>query len=198
MKINWFKKKEQKVEQKNNSIEIKSVFEDETKKKFKLLKFHNKKILNSLNEKKITWLYLYLDAFNLKYIIENGIKICKNIVLKNDQKYVVWSFSQLQDQTNFILENDENVFWNWFYEQNLNENYIMTIAINKNNLFNYCKKNWKFNQNILTIFESIPNNIISWILIHDKEKFNQGNLLIKKNNLNIKIFYGSEGQIINE
>ena len=183
---------------KNNDSKIQSSFEKKVTKKFRLFKIYNRKITNNLDLQNINWFYLYSDVFNLNFILKNGIKICKDIILKDNQKYIVWSFSQLQDQINLVLENDKKIFWDWFYEQKINDHYIMTVAINKNELFNFCKKKWNFNKNILTIFESIPVELISWILVHNKKKFNEGNLIIKNNNLKIKMFYGSEGQIIND
>ena len=194
MKFSIFKSKKDK----NNDSKIQSSFEKKVTKKFRLFKIYNRKITNNLDLQNINWFYLYSDVFNLNFILKNGIKICKDIILKDNQKYIVWSFSQLQDQINLVLENDKKIFWDWFYEQKINDHYIMTVAINKNELFNFCKKKWNFNKNILTIFESIPVELISWILVHNKKKFNEGNLIIKNNNLKIKMFYGSEGQIIND
>ncbi len=167
--------------------------------KFNLKKIRTFKLINKyeLNIKH-KYLLFYTDVRNLLYILSFGINPIGNIKLKQNENYIVWSYSQLHDQIQLeLINSSHNNFWIWASNQEIELANIAVIAINFNLLFNNCKRNWKFNNitSIISVFENIDPRIFEWVLVKNKQWKEIVEKNIKNKKYNIKVFYSLDGNI---
>ncbi len=166
--------------------------------KFNLKKWKTKKMILKYKLNETDGFLFYTDVDNLPYILNNGINPVNKIKLENNERYTVWSYSQLTDQVNIEdSSKSHDNFWIWLSEQNINASKVAVININLNLLFNQSKKNWKYNSynNIISIFENINIKTFEWIMVRNKQAKISTEKIINDKSLKIKIFYGLDGNV---
>ncbi len=164
------------------------------KTKLKILSWNNRKILKKLQHKKIDSLLFYTNSENLLFILEKGIQLLKNIELQKGSKYIVWSFSQHKTQTHLEFEiSSRREFWNWALAQNINPNNVGVISINLIELFNTSKSKWIYDEskNNLIISENISSFAFMWIMVQQKNIYNDLLIYQKIHLPNLSIFYSN-------
>lgn len=181
----------------NFFIKINKLFS--IKKNFIFKRRKTVKIIKELINQKIKVLLFYTDINNILRHLEFGLQPIKYIKLDSSQEYIVWTYLENQDYLEFELDNStRHYFWNWIIEQKVNPNQIAVIALDIQILFEKTKNNWIFNNSTrrIQIYENINPQCFKWILIRNNEYIKRICNYIKNNNLNIQIFHGEKGNII--
>jgi hypothetical protein len=74
---------------------------------------------------------------------------------------------------------------------------VAVSAVDPAKLAKICKKDWAFDHvaNVVYVYETIPPEAISWIMIKDRKNLQRIKTIVEGNGINIKVFYGENGNI---
>ncbi|ALD66082.1 hypothetical protein [Spiroplasma cantharicola] len=161
-------------------------------------KEEQKKVLNIVKNKKINNLYFYTDVNNILLILERGIRLLKDQKLKKDEEYIVWTY--LENENSIGLEFDSSTrahFWKWASESKVDIEKISVIGVDPHKLAKLTKNDWALDEvkNIVYIYETIPLEVIDFILIKDKANLKRIQTYVEANDIDIDVFFGETGNI---
>ncbi|WP_338969922.1 hypothetical protein [Spiroplasma endosymbiont of Labia minor] len=163
-------------------------------------KFANqKKIMLNVKQKNIKNFLFYTDVNNIIHILEYGIKNINSQKLQKDEIYTVWTYLEHDNSIGVELDTSTRAhFWKWASDNDVDVNQIAVIGINPYKLVDDSTKDWAKDEttNIIYIYDNIPINAIDWIMIKDKHHLKQIRTLIDSNNINVDVYFGSEGNLL--
>jgi hypothetical protein len=135
---------------------------------------------------------------NCLLILEQGIRTLNERKLKKGEEYTVWTY--LENSNSIGLEFDSSTranFWKWATNAKIDVAKVAVIAVDPAKLAKICKKDWAFDHvaNVVYVYETIPPEAISWIMIKDRKNLQRIKTIVEGNGINIKVFYGENGNI---
>lgn len=159
-------------------------------------KSEKKKTLSLINHWQINSLLFYTDVHNLENILKFGIRPVRDLELKSEETYYVWSFDQ--DEETVSLEFDlssRGNFWKWTNDLELEPKNIATIGINPKRLSELTQKDWLLDwaKNSVIISEDIYVETIDWILVQNIYVYKKIRNYVYKHNIDLDIYYGNDG-----
>ncbi|WP_342223718.1 acetyltransferase [Spiroplasma endosymbiont of Asaphidion curtum] len=157
-----------------------------------------KRIIKQLFLQKVDHFYFYSSIANIFYILEQGIKPVKFKKLKENEKYIVWTYLEKDGHIELELStSSRHQFWSWCLENEIDLTTVAIFYIDLVKLYENTKKDWEFNNNLqrVIINELISVNAIRAILIKDMEIYKRLQQYVSHQQIDIKIFYGDKGII---
>ncbi|WP_339024542.1 acetyltransferase [Spiroplasma endosymbiont of Agriotes lineatus] len=157
-----------------------------------------KRIIKQLLLQNVDHFYFYSSIANIFYILEQGIKPAKFKKLKENEKYIVWTYLEKDDHLELELStSSRHQFWSWCLENEIDLTTVAIFYIDLVKLYENTKKDWEFNNNLqkVIINELISVNAIRAILIKDMEVYKRLQQYVSHQQIDIKIFYGDKGII---
>ncbi|WP_036268772.1 hypothetical protein [Mesoplasma seiffertii] len=163
-----------------------------------LNKSEKKKVLTIIEKHNVQNLLFYTDLRNIPNILNQGIRMLKDINLQEEEAYYVWSYLQHDDSIDleFDLSTRGN-FWKWTSDINFNPKKMAVIGIDPDVLNRLTERDWIFDQsaNLVNITENIQPEAISWVMVRDETAYNKLKTFIKDEDLKIDIYLGNEGLV---
>ncbi|ASP28646.1 hypothetical protein SCORR_v1c08740 [Spiroplasma corruscae] len=161
-------------------------------------KSEQKKILETIKNKKIETFFFYTDVNNLLIILENGIQLLKEKSLEKDEEYIVWTY--LEHKESIGLEFDTSTrahFWKWATNSKVDVEKISVIGIDPHKLAKLTKNDWAYDatKKVVYVYETIPVEAIEYIMIKDKANLKRIKTYVDSNDIDIDVFYGESGNI---
>jgi hypothetical protein len=156
------------------------------------------KVLSHIKSSNIKNFLFYTDVSNCLLILEQGIRTLNERKLKKGEEYTVWTY--LENSNSIGLEFDSSTranFWKWATNAKIDVAKVAVIAVDPAKLTKICKKDWAFDHvaNVVYVYETIPPEAISWIMIKDRKNLQRIKTIVEGNGINIKVFYGENGNI---
>ncbi|EXU60263.1 hypothetical protein [Mycoplasma mycoides] len=158
-----------------------------------------KNVLDFINKQDIQYFLFYTNSKNWLNILQYGICPVKEIKLKADEEYVVWSFQQKDYSIGLAFDISSRAqFWKWLKDTDIKTDQFLTIAINPNTLYRVTKKDWVWDKSLSMVFinEAIQIECIEWILFRDYDLYKKAEEYLRKTLLNdsIRIYYKNNDQ----
>lgn len=165
---------------------------------FLVNKNEKKKVLRIVQKKDISFFLFYTDYRNLPSILANGVCQLKNVELKKDEAYYVWSY--LQHEESIDLEFDISsraYFWKWATDAGINLENLCIIALDPIKLAQQTVNDWVFDTSLklVGVHETIPAESIKWIMIRKERPLKKVEQMAKMVDPGIEVYYGNNSEI---
>lgn len=165
---------------------------------FLIDKTEKKKVLNIVYKKDIDSFLFYTDYRNIPHILSHGIQQLKNMNLKGNEVYYVWSYLQHDESIDLEFDTSSRAyFWKWAGGSQMNPENMCVIAIDPIKLSKQTVEDWVYDTSLRTvsIHETVPRESISWIMLRQDKPIPKLAKYISSEQLEIDLFYGNGPEI---